>query len=261
LTDTDDLRLVLRPSLDGITAELGPEEQYLSPSGRAFLIAASLLGGVPVGARVLDLACGLGTAAIDLAEAFGCRVAGFDHHVPYIAQAQQTAKRRGVGGRVTLRLFDGSEALATYPHGAYDVVVALGGILNDLFPGGRDGGLEAAGRWLSPGGVLICSDVIAVAPPSELVRAVFGDDLPTEATYWNALAAAGFDLIYAARATRNDFEEYFSTVARLRQRLHPHPGIADAARQVLLEAAYLHPEVGYFNMVARKRASRAVDER
>ena len=261
MTDTDDLRLVLRPSLDGITAALGPEEHYLSPSGRATVIAAALMGGVPIGARVLDLACGMGTAAIDLAEAFGCRVAGFDSHAPYIAQAQQIAKRRGVGGRVSLRVFDPSEALATYPHGAYDVVLALGGVLNDLLPGGRDEGLEAAGRWLSPGGVLVCSDLIGVAPPSELIRVVLGDDLATETTYWNALAAAGFDLVYAARATRTDLEEYFTTAARLRQRPHPHPRLADPLRQSVLEAAYLHPEVGYYNMIARKRAPRDSDER
>jgi SAM-dependent methyltransferase len=261
VTDTDDLRLVLRPSLDGIGSELAPEPHYLSPSGRAVLIASALIAGVPIGGRVLDLACGMGAAASDLAEAFGCRVAGFDHHAPYIAQAQQTAKRRGVGGRVSLRVFDGTEALAVYPIGAYDVVVAFGGVLNDLLPGGRDGGLEAAARWLSPGGVLISSDVVAVAPPSELIRVVLGHDLPTESTYVNALAAAGFDLVYAARANRADLEEYFATVARLRQRPHPHPRIADSGRLALLEAAYLHPEVGYLNMIARKRGWREGDRR
>jgi hypothetical protein len=29
----------------------------------------------------------------------------------------------------------------------------------------------------------------------------------------------------------------------------------------VLEAAYLHPEVGYYNMLARKRAPRDSDER
>jgi SAM-dependent methyltransferase len=260
VTDTDDLRLVLRPSLDGITAELGPEEHYLSPSGRAFLIAAALMGGVPIGARVLDLACGLGTAAIDLAEAFGCRVVGFDVHAPYIAQAQQTAKRRGVGGRVSLRVFEVAEALVTYPVGSYDVVVALGGVLDDLIPGGRDGGFEAAARWLSPGGVLICSGPVAIASPSELIRVVLGDDLPTEATYWNTLAATGFDLIYASRATRADLEEYFSIAARLLERPHPHPRIEHLDRQNLVEAAYLHQEVAYYNMIARKRSSRDDDD-
>jgi SAM-dependent methyltransferase len=256
VTDTDDLRLVLRPSLDGITAELGPDEHYLSPSGRAFLIGAALMGGVPIGGRVLDLACGLGTAAIDLAEAFGCRVAGFDVHAPYIAQAQQTAKKRGVAGRVSLRVYEAAEALATYPFGSYDVVLALGGVLDELLVGGRDGGFEVAARWLSPGGILICSGPVAIASPSELIRVVLGDDLPTEATYWNSLAAAGFDLIYASRATRSDLEEYFAVAARLRERPHPHPRIAPLSRELLLEAALLHQEVAYYNMIARKHATR-----
>ena len=253
---TDDLELTQGSSLDGLAAGLAPESHYQSPGGRGFLLAAALLAGIPRGARVLDVGCALGSAAIDLAEAFACRVVGFDGHAPYIAQANQTAKARGVGSLVSLRELDPNEALATYPKGAYDVVVGLGGVLGSAFPGGRDGGLAAAAKWLSPGGVLICSDLIAVAPLSELLRAVLGDGVPTEATYWPALGAAGFDLVFAARATRADWDAYHLTLSRLRERPHLDPRLVDPDphHQHLVEAAHLHPEIGYLNLVARKRA-------
>jgi len=253
---TDDLELTQGPSLDGLAAGLAPESHYQSPGGRGFLLAAVLLAGIPRGARVLDVGCALGSAAIDLAEAFTCRVVGFDGHTPYIAQANQTAKARGVGNLVSLRDLDPNGALATYPKGAYDVVLGLGGVLSAAFPGGRDGGLGAAAKWLSPGGVLICSDLIAVAPLSELLRAVLGDGVPTEATYWPALGAAGFDLLFATRATRADWDAYHLTLSRLRDRPHLDPRLVDPDphHQHLVEAAHLHPEIGYLNLVARKRA-------
>lgn len=255
---TDDLVLesTQGPSLDGLAATLAPGASYQSPGGRGFLLAAALLAGIPRGARVLDVGCALGSAAIDLAEGFACRVVGFDGHAPYIAQATQTAKARGVGNLVALRALEPDEALATYPNGAYDVVLGLGGVLSHAFPGGRASGLGAAARWLSPGGVLVCSDLIAVVPLSELLRSVLGDGVPTEATYWPALGAAGFDLIHAARATRADWDSYHLTLSRLRDRPHLDPRLIDPDphHQHLVEAAHLHPEIGYLNLVARKRA-------
>ena len=243
------------PSLDGIAATLAPDASYQAPGGRAFLLAAALLAGIPRGARVLDVACGLGAAAIDLAEAFACRVVGFDEHAPYIAQATQAAKARGVAGLVSLREMDAAQALKTYPAGSYDVVLGLGGVLRFLLPGGRAEGLAAAATWLSPGGVLVCSDLIATAPLSELLRAIFGPSLPTESTHWTALGGAGFDLVYAGRATRTDWDLYHLTLARLRERPHLDPRLVDPDphRQHLIEAAHLHPEIAYLNIVARKK--------
>ena len=255
MTDEPELETGHAPTLDGIAGGLAAEAHYQSPGGRGFLLAAALLAGVPRGARVLDVGCGMGAAAIDLAEAFACRMDGFDAHGPYIAQAAQTAKARGVGGLVSLRDLDAERALATYPQGAYDVVFGLGGVLSHLLPGGRIAGLAAAATWLSLGGVLICSDLVATAPPSDLLRAIFGEALPTESTYWTTLGGAGFNLVFAARATRGDLDAYHLTIDRLSGRPHLDPRIVDPDphHQHLIEAAHLHPEVAYLNMVLRKR--------
>ena len=98
--------------------------------------------------------------------------------------------------------------------------------------------------------------MIAVALLSELLRAVLGDGVPTDATSWPALGAAGFDLVFAARATRADRDAYHLTLSRLRERPHLDPRLVgpDPHHQHPVEAAHLHPEIGYLNLVARKRA-------
>ena len=77
------------------------------------MLGAALITGTARGARVLDIGSGLGSAAMDLAEAFACLVAGFDRHGPRVAQVNQTARESGVGDRVTLRNYAASAALAT----------------------------------------------------------------------------------------------------------------------------------------------------
>ena len=76
--------------MDGLAAGLVPDGDDQSPAGRG---SVALLAGIPRGARLLDVE--------------------FDGHAPYIAQATQTAKARGVGGSVSLRALDPNQALAT----------------------------------------------------------------------------------------------------------------------------------------------------
>ena len=77
------------------------------------MLGAALINGTVRGARVLDIGSGLGSAAVDLAEAFAYLLAGFDRHGPRVAQVNQAALESGVGDRVTLRNCAASAALAT----------------------------------------------------------------------------------------------------------------------------------------------------
>src|SRR3954463_4179090 len=90
-------------SLEGIMERLSPEAYYQSPGGRRFLIAAAMIADVGAGARVLDVECGIGPAAVDVAEAFGCKVVAFDNYAPYLAFGRQNAVARGVGKQVSFR--------------------------------------------------------------------------------------------------------------------------------------------------------------
>ncbi|MEA2593554.1 MAG: hypothetical protein QOF01_23 [Thermomicrobiales bacterium] len=250
----DEHALVDVPSLDGLFGSLSPDPFYLSPGGRRFLLAASLIAGVPRGARVLDAGCGFGPAAVDLAEAFACRVTGFDNYAPYLSVGRSTAIERGVDRLVAFRQVTEREPLSEFRHGAYDVILGLGGALSETIPGGLEAGFAASAAWLSVGGVVICGDLVAAATPSELVEAVYDGKLRTEAAYLDVLEEFGFDLIFAARATRADWAELRRIMALLRDRgvaLRPSEN-ADWER--IATAAAVHPEVAFLNVVARRRA-------
>jgi SAM-dependent methyltransferase len=249
----DERALVEGPALDGLIATLSPDPFYLSPGGRRFLIAASLIAGLPRGARVLDVGCGFGNAAIDLAEAFACRVTGFDDFAPYLVAARTTAIERGIERLVTFRQLSEREPLSEFRHGSYDVILGLGGSLSETIPGGLEAGVAAAAAWLSVGGIVICGELVAAATPSELVEAVYDGKLRTEAAYFEVLDEFGFDLIFAARATRADWARLHRTTTLLRDRAVMLPPAANEDREGILAAAATHPEVAFLNVVARRR--------
>ena len=89
-------------------------------------------------ARVADVACGVGWAAIAIARAYPkVRVDGFDLDESSIELARQNARDAGVSDRVTFQVRDVAEAEA----GAYDLAVDhRGGPRHD--PAGRRAGLD-----------------------------------------------------------------------------------------------------------------------
>lgn len=242
------------PSLDAILSTLSPDAYYQSPGGRRFLIAAALLAGVRRGSRVLDVGCGIGLAAIDLAEAFGCKATGFDNFAPYLTFGRQLANSRGVRKQVTFKELDGDEPLSAFEPGSFEVVLGLGGGVSDSLPGGLTAGFKAAADWLVPGGVLIAGDLVSPVPPSELMRIVFGESLRSETAFLTALTSSGFDIIFASRATRADWDTMKATMDTLRERSLDLGPPDEQSRSRLTEAAQDHPEIAYLNVVARKRA-------
>ncbi|MEA2524480.1 MAG: hypothetical protein QOF73_1707 [Thermomicrobiales bacterium] len=240
-------------SLEGIMGRLAPEAYYQSPGGRRFLIAAALIANVPRGARVLDVECGIGPAAVDIAEAFGCKVVAFDNYAPYLAFGRQNAAGRGVGKQVSFRPLDGIAAVTAFEAGSFDLVLGLGGAMSDTIPGGLRGGFGAAAAWSKPGGYLICGELVTPGTPSELMRVVFGESLHGEAEFLATLNEAGFDLAFAARATGSDWDEMRATMNLLRDRSLDLGPPEERQRQRLTEAARNHPEVAYLNVLARKR--------
>ena len=246
------LPVIAAGSLDDIIAKLAPDAYYQSPGGRRFLIAATLLAGVQRGARALDAGCGIGPAAVDLAEAFGCRVSAFDNFAPYLTFGRQLAASRGIGKLVSFKELDRDQPLTAYEANSFDVVLGLGGGLTDSLPGGLTAGFAAASRWLRPGGVLICGDLVSPAPPSELMQLVFGPSLRSETDYLAALTGAGFEPVFVSRASRADWDTMRTTMSRLRERSLDLGPPDETNRLQLTEAAQDHPEIAYLNVVARR---------
>ena len=240
-------------SLEQLLAQLSPEAFYQSPGGRRTLIAYALIGGVPRGAKVLDVQCGIGSSAVDMAEAFDAKVYGFDDYPAYLAFGRQQASSRGVGKQIDFQAIRGDKALESYPENNFDVVLGLGGGLSDTIPGGFEGGLAAAHRWLKDKGLIIAGDLIAPGQPSDLMKIVFGEKLHAEDAYLDAIDAAGFEVIYAGRSTTRDWDQMLDTMNRLRARSLDLGPEDERLRQQLTEAARTHPEVAFLNVLARKK--------
>ncbi len=240
-------------SLEQILAQLSPDAYYQSPGGRRTLIAYALIAGIPQGARVLDVQCGIGSSAVDISEAFGASVYGFDDYPAYLAFGRQLANNRGLSKQIDFQAVSGEKAVESYPENDFDLVLGLGGGLSDTIPGGFGGGLAAANRWLKPQGVIITGDLISPSTPSDLMKMVFGQKLHAEDDYLSAIDGAGFEVIYAGRSTTRDWDQVTATMDRLRARSLDLGPEDERLRQQLTEAARTHQEVAYLNVVARKR--------
>jgi cyclopropane fatty-acyl-phospholipid synthase-like methyltransferase len=239
-------------SLESIVAKLSPEAFYQSPGGRRTLIALTMVAGMSKGAHVLDVQCGIGSASVDLAEAYDASVTAFDDYAPYLAFGKQQAASRGVAKKTNFQLVAGKDASAAIPADSFDVVLGLGGGLSDTLPSGLTGGLSAAHEWLKSHGVLILGDLVTPGPTSDLMQFVFGNSLISEQEYLKAVEDAGFELILAVRSSSADWDQMASTMNRLRERALNLGPDDERQRQRLTTAARNHPEIAYLNVAARK---------
>ena len=105
------------------------------------------------GARVADVGCGHGRAAIKLAEAFArATVTGFDNFAPAITRAQERARAAGVEERVTFEVRDASLFLP----GRHDVITTFDVVHDSVDPAGLLRGIHGA---LEPDGIYVCLEV------------------------------------------------------------------------------------------------------
>lgn len=113
---------------------------------------ASFLGahGVSRRHRVLDLACGKGAVAVELAARLGCRVAGVDACPEFLDAARAAAQRRGVQARCT---WIAADIRRWRPDRPFDASMMIG----------LDGLLDAARtlrRFTKPGGLYVVDDAV-----------------------------------------------------------------------------------------------------
>ncbi|HET9540085.1 MAG TPA: methyltransferase domain-containing protein [Candidatus Limnocylindria bacterium] len=139
-------------------------------------IHARLTGDPP--ARVADIACGVGWAAIALARAYPTVIVdGYDLDAASIALAQDNARRNAVADRVTFAQRDASDATAV---GQFDLAL----IIESVHDMSRPVEVLAAVRgMLGPSGVLLVADEKTedrfTAPAGELERLFYGYSILT----------------------------------------------------------------------------------
>jgi len=125
------------------------------------------------GARVADVACGVGWAAIAIARAYPhVRVDGFDLDPSSVALAQANARAAHVDDRVTFAVRDAADPAAA---GRYDIAVVIEAIHDLAHPVEV---LRAIRGMLHPDGALLVADERTedrfTAPASETERLFYG---------------------------------------------------------------------------------------
>jgi SAM-dependent methyltransferase len=110
-------------------------------------------------AHVLEVGCGSGRYALQVAEKIGCRVVGVDINGPGIETANQLSSARNMSDQVRFQICDASKHLP-FADETFDAAFA-----NDVLchiPG-RAGALREICRVVRPGGRFVFSDALVIA--------------------------------------------------------------------------------------------------
>ena len=186
---------------------------YTSPAGREYTLLAGRCAGINPASTVLDLCCGYGEGACNLADQFRAKITAIDISDENIQFARALAQQRSVGHRINWITGDALQAdLGEVP---FELVLAEGGAFSYI---GRKTGLALAHNRLGSRGWLAFSDLIFYNEkvPDE-VRAIFEDGqyhYETEHSYRQMAVAAGFDIHCMALVPQSGWDNYYAHMAR-----------------------------------------------
>jgi phosphoethanolamine N-methyltransferase len=125
-------------------------EGYMAPGGPGNV--ARLLRGMETrGKRVLDIGCGLGGPAFEMARTHGATVVGIDLEAPLVARARRSAAGSGLDHQCTFHTVEAGAL--PFDDKSFDVVVSSGAVTQTEDAGAL---FTEARRVLKPGGWLTC---------------------------------------------------------------------------------------------------------
>lgn len=129
-------------------------EGYMAPGGPGNV--EKMLRGIDTeGKRILDIGCGIGGPAFEMASKFGAEVVGIDLEVPLVERASAAARERGLADRCTFHSVDG-RALP-FDDASFDIVTSAGAVtqtsdkqalLDECFRVLRPGGYVSIYEWM-----------------------------------------------------------------------------------------------------------------
>lgn len=125
-------------------------EGYMAPGGPGNV--AKLLGGIDTqGKRILDIGCGLGGPAFEMARMHGASVVGIDLEAPLVERAKAASARLGLADRCSFRVVEPGRL--PFEDARFDVVISSGAVTQTADAGAL---FAEARRVLRPGGWLSC---------------------------------------------------------------------------------------------------------
>ena len=125
-------------------------EGYMAPGGRGN-VAKLLQGTTPAGKRILDIGCGIGGPAMDMARVHGASVVGIDLEEQLVARASADASKAGLEDRCVFQCV--APGPLPFADAAFDIVVSSGAITQTADKASL---FEDCFRVLKPGGHVSC---------------------------------------------------------------------------------------------------------
>ncbi len=166
-------------------------KRVIHPGGRAATEALLRRAQIDSGERVLDVGCGVGTTAIEIARRFGADVTAADISPLMLERAADNVHTADLGDRVTVDEADILEL--SYPDDSFDVVIAEA---VTMFVDRERAASELA-RVTKPGGRVLATEFLWREPPTAEAREIFlgqvcpGLQFDTEADWIRIYEGAG----------------------------------------------------------------------
>ncbi len=141
----------------------------LRPGGRRATEWLMQQAGFTADSRVLEVACNMGTTAIEIAQRYGCCITGVDMDKDALHQARHNALSAGLEGRTTFMEANALEL--PFPDNHFDVVINEA-MLTMYADKAKSRLIQEYLRVLKPGGRLVTHDIMLLpqAAPEVVVH-------------------------------------------------------------------------------------------
>lgn len=184
----------------------------LNPIGAQKLDQVIALLDLPPGARVLDAGCGKADLLMRAVARWGAQGVGVDPNGEFLAEARARAFDQGLAG--SLEFHESEMSKFEAEPATFDAAFSVGA--THAF-GDQAKTLKALGSLLKPGGKLVLGDGYWKRKPEAGYLKVLGakaDEMTDHAGNAEAIAGAGFTLLYAVVANEDEFDHYEGMYAR-----------------------------------------------
>lgn len=162
-------------------------EGYMAPGGAGNV--GKMLGGLDAaGKRILDIGCGIGGPAFEMARGHGASVTGIDLEAPLIERAKAAAARHGLEEQCRFRTVEPGPL--PFADGHFDIVTSAGAFTQTP---DKPALFAEVLRVLKPGGVVTCYEWMRSAAP-------YSDDMH----YWFKLEELTYVMLRL-----DEYEELF----------------------------------------------------